>query len=105
MNPKPKRPDAILYRDLEKQNDWLRSNVFDSMGNYLEEVEEQSPGDYIIMPENELSSFKIWWRSVSLTSVVLDFLMPVTGTQERHPTVPKQRFWMISNFCRRQQSA
>ena len=70
MNPNLKRPDAILYRDLEKQNDWLRSNVFDSMGNYLEEVEEQSPGDYIIMPENELSSFKIWWRSVSLTSVV-----------------------------------
>ena len=51
VNPNLKRPDAILYRDLEKQNDWLRSNVFDSMGNYLEEVEEQSPGDYIIMPE------------------------------------------------------
>ena len=107
VDPNPKRPDVIPYRDLKRQNDWLRSNVFDSMGNYLyccayicaalkiskqrlarqrsirrqqsknpivemtkEEVEEQSLGDYIIMPENEWSSFKIWWRSVSPTSVV-----------------------------------
>ncbi len=35
MNPHPKRPNVIHYRDLKRQNDWLRANVFDSMGNYL----------------------------------------------------------------------
>ena len=35
INPHPKKADTIHYRDLVKQNDWLRSNVFDSLGNYL----------------------------------------------------------------------
>ena len=35
INPHPKRPDFAHYRDLNKQNEWLRSNVFDTMGNYL----------------------------------------------------------------------
>ena len=34
-NPHPKHPERELYRDLVKQNDWLRANVFDSLGNYL----------------------------------------------------------------------
>ena len=33
--PVPRRADMDHYRDLKAQNDWLRSNVFDSMGNYL----------------------------------------------------------------------
>lgn len=35
VNPYPKRTNAIPYRDLKRQNDWLVANVFDSMGNYL----------------------------------------------------------------------
>ena len=35
MNPHPKRGDATHYRDLVRQNEWLRSNMFDSLGNYL----------------------------------------------------------------------
>ena len=34
-NPHPKRGDATHYRDLVRQNEWLRSNMFDSLGNYL----------------------------------------------------------------------
>ena len=34
-NPHPKHPEHELYRDLVKQNDWLRANVFDGLGNYL----------------------------------------------------------------------
>ena len=35
INPHPKRPATEQYRDLVKQNEWLRNNVFDSLGNYL----------------------------------------------------------------------
>lgn len=35
INPHPKRPDNAHYMDLVKQNEWLRSNVFNSLGNYL----------------------------------------------------------------------
>ena len=34
-NPHPKRPNTQPYRDLNAQNAWLRSNIFDPMGNYL----------------------------------------------------------------------
>ena len=33
--PHPKRAESIPYRDIKRQNEWLRENVFDSMGNYL----------------------------------------------------------------------
>ena len=35
INPYPKRSDIPPYRDLNAQNEWLRNNVFDPMGNYL----------------------------------------------------------------------
>lgn len=35
INPHPKKADTTHYRDLLKQNEWLRNNVFDSLGNYL----------------------------------------------------------------------
>ena len=35
VNPHPKKPDTAHYRDVKRQNEWLRENVFDSMGNYL----------------------------------------------------------------------
>ena len=35
INPHPKKPDTTHYRDVVQQNDWLRNNVFDSLGNYL----------------------------------------------------------------------
>ena len=35
VNPHPKRADTTHYRDLVRQNEWLRQNVFDSLGNYL----------------------------------------------------------------------
>ena len=35
INPHPSRPDTIHYRDLVSQNEWLRQNMFDSLGNYL----------------------------------------------------------------------
>lgn len=34
-NPHPKRPDTVHYRDIKRQNDWMRQNLFDPMGNYL----------------------------------------------------------------------
>ena len=34
-NPHPKWVDTQPYRDLNTQNTWLRSNVFDAMGNYM----------------------------------------------------------------------
>ena len=35
LNPNPKRAGAVQYRDIVCQNNWLKSNVFDSLGNYL----------------------------------------------------------------------
>ena len=37
INPTPKRPESELthYRDITRQNEWLRANMFDSLGNYL----------------------------------------------------------------------
>ena len=35
LNPNPKRTGAVQYRDLSRQNHWLKANMFDSMGNYL----------------------------------------------------------------------
>ena len=35
INPHPKQPDKEQYRALVKQNEWLRNNVFDSLGNYI----------------------------------------------------------------------
>ena len=33
--PTPKTPNVEHYRDVKHQNEWLRENVFDPMGNYL----------------------------------------------------------------------
>ena len=35
INPAPRKPNFQHYRDLVKQNEWLRNNIFDAMGNYL----------------------------------------------------------------------
>ena len=35
INPHPKKSDMTHYRDLVNQNEWLRQNMFDSLGNYL----------------------------------------------------------------------
>ena len=37
INPTRKRPEDEFtrYRDITRQNDWLRENLFDSVGNYL----------------------------------------------------------------------
>ena len=35
LNPDPKRPDTMHYRDLNRQNEWIRENLFDPMENYL----------------------------------------------------------------------
>ncbi len=35
INPHPKRSGFIHYRDIVRQNEWLRATVFDSLGNYL----------------------------------------------------------------------
>ena len=34
-NPYPKRANATPYQDLKRQNEWLRENMFDPMGNCL----------------------------------------------------------------------
>ena len=34
-NPYPKNPDRSHYRNVKAQNEWLRNNIFDPMGNYL----------------------------------------------------------------------
>ena len=36
VHPNPKHTDAIPYRDLKRQNEWLVVNIFDSLGNYLD---------------------------------------------------------------------
>ena len=33
--PYPKKPNSDHYRNLQMQNEWMRGNLFDSMGNYL----------------------------------------------------------------------
>lgn len=33
--PNPKHPDRPYYRNLVLQNEWLRANIFDCLGNYL----------------------------------------------------------------------
>ena len=35
INTHPKRPNTEQYRDLVKQNEWIRNNIFDATGNYL----------------------------------------------------------------------
>ena len=35
IHPNPKKDDAIPSRDVVKQNEWLRQNCYDSLGNYL----------------------------------------------------------------------
>lgn len=35
VNPHPKHPDMVHYHNLKSQNDWIRENLFDPMGNYL----------------------------------------------------------------------
>ena len=35
LNPHPKLPDTTHYCDLNRQNDWIRENLFDPMGNHL----------------------------------------------------------------------
>ena len=35
INPNPRKPNFQHYRDVVKQNEWLRSNIFDPMGNFL----------------------------------------------------------------------
>ena len=35
VNPAPQKPDKQHYRDVKKQNKWLRENMFDALGNYL----------------------------------------------------------------------
>ena len=35
LNPNPKRNGAVQYRDIVRENNWLKANVFDSLGNYL----------------------------------------------------------------------
>ena len=35
QNHNPKHPDRVCYRDLKRQNEWLKGIVFDAMGNYL----------------------------------------------------------------------
>ena len=32
--PEPKKPDKTHYRNLVAQNEWIRSNLFDGLGNY-----------------------------------------------------------------------
>ena len=118
VNPHPKRADMIHYRDIVTQNDWLRSNVFDSLGNYLyccqcicaalgickdrltrqrnikrqqsqqpivqmlkTEVEEKRLGEYVVMPANEGTAFKRWWRGLAGS----------TSVQVRYP---HERHWL-----------
>ena len=35
INPSPLSPDGDHYRDVKRQNEWIRENVFDVMGNFL----------------------------------------------------------------------
>ena len=35
INPYPSKPDSIHYKDVVNQNEWLRQNMFDTLGNYL----------------------------------------------------------------------
>jgi hypothetical protein len=35
ISPHPSKPNFQHYRDIVKQNEWLRNNIFDPMGNFL----------------------------------------------------------------------
>lgn len=107
INPDPKLPERAHYRDLVRQNDWIRENLFDGLGNFLfcakcirsafkisqqrlcrqremkrqfvqhpivkmrkSEVEEQSLGEYVIMPDEVGDSFLKWWRSADSSTIV-----------------------------------
>ena len=35
-----------------------------------QQVEEQCLRDYVIMPDSEESAFKVWWRSLSASTIV-----------------------------------
>ena len=35
INPTPHNPNAQHFRDTNRQNDWIRENLFDPLGNYL----------------------------------------------------------------------
>ena len=107
INPAPRKPDTQHYRDVKKQNEWLRENMFDALGNYLycspcicnafgissqrlarqrnvkrklasqpviemkkSDVEEQSLGEYVLMPDACDLSFMVWWRSLESDTMV-----------------------------------
>ena len=35
IDPNPKRAETTHYRDLVSQNEWLKQNMFDALGNYV----------------------------------------------------------------------
>ena len=35
MYPAPKHKDRVHYRNVVAQNEWIRGNIFDAMGNFL----------------------------------------------------------------------
>ncbi len=103
INPHPKRPESQQYRDLVKQNEWLRNNVFDSLGNFFfcihhalgishqrlsrqrsinesvskYEVEDQRLSESVVMPQGCDLSFMKWWKTIPsrLTYVILISVM------------------------------
>ena len=116
INPAPRKPDKQHYRDVKRQNEWLRQNMFDAMGNYLycstcitrslgvssqrlarqrnvkrkrgtdplvemkkSDVEQQSLGNYVVMPASSNECFMVWWRSLDSEATV-----KVRYPHERH---------------------
>ena len=100
LNPHPKRPDTTHYRDLNRQNDWIRENLYccpcirASLGvsrqrlarqrgikrrQFQEplrdmtkaEVEEESVSEYVVMPASLEIGFKEWWVSLEPSHTVM----------------------------------
>lgn len=122
VNPYPKDINAIPYRDLKRQNEWLVANVFDSMRNYLycqtcvvvafgiskqrlvclhnvkreksqhPVVEEERLGDFVLMPDRDATAFMVCWRSLSSSAMV-----QVRYPHDRHGNAGK-----VSHSAKRQ---
>ena len=60
------------------------------------EGEEQALGDYVIMPNDEMSLFKIWWGSVPPSSMInVRFPHAQNGNAGKPSNSAKKMYWKI----------
>lgn len=127
INPHPKKVDSTHYRDLVKQNEWLRSNVFDTLGNYLycaaciraslgvskdrltrqrNIKRQQSQQPIVEMPKSEVEEKRLGDRVVMPASLEVSFKTwwrsqnPSTIVQVRYPHERHGNAGRVSNAAK-----